>query len=280
MIQVGSLHTSIMSYQEAVTNVVITSPLLRVNTIQQTGVGRFSQSKNIANKIVKEEGILGLWKGTEIAVCNALASLALEKTVTKKSEILEKSDHWKKIPPFWRKVIKIGIEAIIVTIVTHPLEVIQTKLFTHYGRLGKDYNLLHCIKDTWRIDGISGFFSGLGASLIGNVIGRILYYTGLDYLNSRVKTKELWKRWLLTQLHTSVTFLLVYPFETISKTAIVNRAYTSCLKTACGVFDLEGFSGFYKGCQIRLVAILMAPLGVLSMDWVKKKIVSEKRKLM
>jgi len=96
-------------------------------------------------------------------------------------------------------------------------------------------------------------FSGFLPSICGIFVYRTTYFFVYDALVSHQDNDNVFKKFLSSKLVSIISLLAVYPFDTISKIMILQRAsgnpigMIECIKM---IYQTRGFQGFYSGIGI------------------------------
>ncbi|KAK3089477.1 hypothetical protein FSP39_003920 [Pinctada imbricata] len=163
-------------------NVILTTPLWVVNTRLKLQGAKFYTSKhNDAKlpkykgildallKIQRHEGICSLWNGTFpslILTANPSIQFMVYETVKRYFQQLLKT---KELSGFLYFIIG-AIAKTVSTIVTYPLQIVQSRLRTGLHKHTESKNLIQSLRDLIRADGFKGLYKGMEAKLLQTVL--------------------------------------------------------------------------------------------------------------
>ena len=82
-----------------------------------------------------------------------------------------------------------GLSGIIEVCASHPLDTIKTKIQDNELKNIK-MNIYQTIKNIYKTNGLSGFYTGITSRLIGIIPMRTIYWTSMDYSNKIIENKN------------------------------------------------------------------------------------------
>lgn len=110
------------------------------------------------------------------------------------------------------------------------------------------------------VDGVKGFYYGVGISMSSVFFYRALFFglydTGLEYLFKDPKASSAMSMWFFAQSVTISVGTLVYPIDTIRTRMIMtsgteDKYYKNARDCVQKMLQEEGVKGFYKGFMIN-----------------------------
>ncbi|CZR39165.1 uncharacterized protein FPRO_05643 [Fusarium proliferatum ET1] len=156
-----------------VTHSVISGPIEHIRIRLQTqphGENKlYSGVSDCARKIWQHQGISGIYRGQAVTIIRefhgygvwfaayeGLVQHGVRMKGKKRSEIEN-----------WRFVVCDGLAGELLCLLSHPLDVIKSKmLHDGFGNDQKYKTMPEAIRQTWRIGGVSGLFDGIGPALL------------------------------------------------------------------------------------------------------------------
>lgn len=239
----------------------VTNPLERVKMLAQTGEAQTTGIIGIYQRVLRDEGILGLWAGNGVNLIRVMPSKAVVfssndvyREVLLQTQVLDKVS-----VSFWAG----GLAGMTATAVTYPLDVIRGRIS---GKVASRYNSIwSTVTLTVREEGIRGLYRGLTPTLLGSMpyVGIQFGTVGtLERLFPEQTGKPLTKM-LFGGCGGIMAGLITYPNDTVRRllqlqgsrgTTSVYRGYWDCVRQTV---RSEGVSRLYRGLGINLIR--MAP---------------------
>lgn len=237
-----------------------TAPLSRLKILQQIqgyhNETHYSKFYTGAMKIYKANGIKGFYKGNSANVIKAIPTYAIKlplndfyiKHIFKKDK--------KKMT--FKNLLEAGIfSGFIQTTLTYPLDLLRT-IATQDKQMDPNSSLLRASKTIFKENGIRGFYSGYGASILTTPI-----YVGLQLsLYQQLKNHNQDTLNPIINSFVSGSFagvssqLIMYPSDTIKKHLQINNSqkkYNGIYDCIIQLYKKNGFSSFYKGIRLNIV---------------------------
>lgn len=249
-------------------------PMERVKTIlqiqgggMQDKGGKYGGIRATFNTVLREEGILALWKGNGANCLRIVPAYAVRFATNDSIQrgIAGPGRTVRDLTP-WDLVLAGTIAGVVQQVACYPFETVKTRMNLGW-QTGQKYNgMLDCVRTTVRVEGWRAMFKGMGAS--------ILY--GGPYAGAQMTCYELYQRLFLrfvpgatdsgTGLPTVPTKLIagaftgvtaqtiVFPMNTVRTRLQVNgiggapRIYSGLIDCIRQIWTKEGVMGFYKGC--------------------------------
>ncbi|TIA91096.1 hypothetical protein E3P99_01244 [Wallemia hederae] len=134
------------------------------------------------NKIIASEGVLGLWKGTLLAL-GTVANSALQFTIyeeMKKARFAARHSQPgvnDKLPN-WEYTALSGSSKLLALATTYPYQVIRSRL----QNSTEFENIRHCVKESYRREGVRAFYRGLGINAIRILPGTCVTFVTYENL--------------------------------------------------------------------------------------------------
>uniref|UniRef100_A0A6N2LLQ8 EF-hand domain-containing protein n=1 Tax=Salix viminalis TaxID=40686 RepID=A0A6N2LLQ8_SALVM len=248
----------------------VTAPLDRIKVILQiqTTCARLAPT---INKILKEEGFLGFFRGNGLNVVKVAPESAIKfyayemlKDVIGDVKGGDKVD----IGPGGR-LLAGGMAGAVAQTAIYPMDLVKTRLQTGVCQGGKAPNLGGLMKDIWVLEGPRAFLE-LVPSLLG-----IIPYAGID-LAAYETLKDMSKTYILHEsapgplvqlccgtISGALGATCVYPLQVIRTRMQAQppndaRPYKGMSDVFWRTFQNEGYRGFYKGIFPNLLKVVPA----------------------
>uniref|UniRef100_A0A6N2KX06 EF-hand domain-containing protein n=1 Tax=Salix viminalis TaxID=40686 RepID=A0A6N2KX06_SALVM len=248
-----------------------TAPLDRLKVVLQVQTTRACLVPAI-NKIWKEEGFLGFFRGNglnvlKVAPESAIKFYAYEMLKNAIGEV--KGGDKVDIGPGGR-LLAGGMAGAVAQTAIYPMDLVKTRLQTYVCESGKAPNLGALAKDIWIQEGPRAFYKGIVPSLLG-----IIPYAGID-LAAYETLKDMSKTYMLHDSEPGPLVQLgcgtisgalgatcVYPLQVIRTRMQAqppsNAApYKGMSDVFWRTFQNEGYGGFYKGIFPNLLKVVPA----------------------
>jgi hypothetical protein len=207
-----------------------------------------------ANSVVKEEGVLALWKGVNAAWLREASYTSLRLGLYEPMKVLFGADD-PATASFARKFLAGSAAGALGSIAGNPFDVLKTRMMTAKGK--ESPSLSSVGKELYKLQGIQGFYRGLDSNVLRAMVlngtkmgvydqakGYVVTYTGLA------------KGALATQFLSAVTagFFMtctVAPFDMI-RTRLMNqpsdaRIYNNAVDCMVKIAKNEGPATFWRG---------------------------------
>ncbi|XP_033183195.1 peroxisomal Membrane Protein 34 isoform X2 [Bombus vancouverensis nearcticus] len=177
-----------------VINVLTTTPLWVVNTrLKMRGINNTQERNNLYNTLYdgliyiwKYEGLKKLWAGTVpslMLVMNPAIQFMTYETIKRK---VLASLHG--VPPAWTFFVIGAIAKAVATILTYPLQLVQTKLrHGHkYPNLPPNAGSLEILFYILKKQGIGGLYKGMEAKLLQTILTAALMFLSYEKISRLV----------------------------------------------------------------------------------------------
>eukprot|EP01114_Cavostelium_apophysatum_P014760 TRINITY_DN3906_c0_g1_i1.p1 TRINITY_DN3906_c0_g1~~TRINITY_DN3906_c0_g1_i1.p1 ORF type:complete len:866 (+),score=176.39 TRINITY_DN3906_c0_g1_i1:102-2699(+) len=222
----------------------------------------YANSIDCFMKVVKGEGVFGLYRGLVPQLIGVAPEKAIKLTVNDLIRKLTSDANGNVSLPF--EILAGGSAGCSQVIFTNPLEIVKIRLQVQGEHKKHDPNFLP--KNTWTIVkelGISGLYKGVGACLLRDIPFSAIYfptYAAAKRWLSDPTTGEVsaWNLLLAGSLAGVPAASLVTPADVI-KTRLQVEArkgqstYSGILDCAQKVYQQEGFKALWKGAGARVL---------------------------
>ncbi|KAL5559448.1 hypothetical protein UlMin_035659 [Ulmus minor] len=246
----------------------IVAPIERTKVLLQTqesniailggGHRRFKGMFDCIFRIVKEEGILSLWRGNGISVLRHYPSLALNFSLKDLYRNMLRSgneDSFLFGPS--ANFIAGALAGCTSLVVVYPLDIAHTRLAADIGKTkARQFRgTYHFLTTIHKADGIRGIYRGLPASLQGIIVHRGIYFGAFDTMKERMfngPEVALWKRYAGAQAVSTSAGLISYPLDTVRRRMMMQSGlekpmYKSTFDCWRKIYRTEGVASFYRG---------------------------------
>lgn len=227
---------------------------------------------------------MSLWKGNgvntvKIFPMNAF-SLALKDFFGKIIKVQNPQQN--KLKFLGAQMLSGGLAGACTITLVFPLDFARTKLSTDMLQEGgkRQYNgLFDCFRKVVATDGLRGCYSGISTALTGIFLYKALSLGIYDYLKhtslSDPSTGFL-KKFLVANVVTQATNVLLYPLDTIGRQVMVQAGNSAVkrrqtpLECAKHIMKKEGMKGFFKGLKSDMLTGIGGSLILVMYDDLKK----------
>lgn len=219
-------------------------------------------------RIVREEGVRGLYKGNMPAEYLYLSYSAVEFWAYKElEEVMEKWDIERKIPHTMKTFSCGMIAGCAATTATYPFDLLRTR-FAAQGPDKHYTSIAQAIRDIYKIEGYHGFYRGLWPAIIQIMPYMGLLFTTYDLSAAAFKRLRddnlLSPRYKLSHDMISgaasgfISKIAVYPFDLVRKRLQMEELRQSWWTVTKGIIKHEGIRSLYKGLAPSLVKVAPA----------------------
>lgn len=237
--------------------------LLQLQHAQPT-IGEAERYKGITDcmrRVVKEQGVVSLWRGNGINVIRIFPQQALNFAFKDTYRSIMNVD---KDASVWRRLganlAAGGAAGATSLVVIYPLDFARTRLATDIGRSTEQREftgLVDCTKKIVKSDGVVGLYRGFNSSIQGIIIYRACYFGLFDTVVESVvndkKNLNFFAAWGIGQVTVVTSGLVCYPWDTVRRRMMMQSGrsdvlYKSTLDCWKKVYVQEGgIKAFYKG---------------------------------
>lgn len=223
--------------------------------LQSSSDKKYSSMFNAASTIVKEEGLVGLWKGNlsatflwisysmmQFGSYGVLKRLGLSLLDANPNSDVLKSFDRRTLNAYVYFLAGVGAGIFSITL-TYPFDIMRTH-FVLQGRDSKSKGMIQFLVETYRERGPRGLFSGLEASIFGAGLQMGINFSIYEFLkrkitvmaayetNERNYTQTASISALSGGLSSGISKFCVYPFDTIKKRLQAEVLTHSIVKSA------------------------------------------------
>ena len=162
----------------------------------------------------------------------------------------------------------LGITSGVVTLaVTNPIWVAKTRLCLQYGSVSSPHTytgLVDCLRKTYRVEGIAGFYRGFTPGLLGTAHGAVqmTLYDRSKYLYTRYKNQPLDSQLsateyiLISAISKMLASTIMYPYQVIRiRLQDHNRKWKGVGDVIRTTWRTESVRGFYRGLVPNLLRV-------------------------
>jgi hypothetical protein len=239
----------------------ITSPLDVVKMLMQVS-SRGGSVKDTINKLLKEEGIAGFWRGNTAACIrlgpqSAIKFYAYDQLV----KVVLKG----KQPVGFQRTLFGSLSGVISQVMTYPLDVIRTRITVYPGKYSGIFN---CAATMVKEEGIKSLYAGIVPTVMGVIPyeGAQFYaYGGLkNYYQTKItpgKPITPFANCLIGAAAGMFSQTFSYPFDVIRKRMMLKDEhgkplYNGMLDAFKTVVQKDGFMGLYRGVGLNLIKVV------------------------
>ena len=178
----------------------------------------------VISSLLKNEGILGLWRGNFVNCCKIAPTTAVKFFVTESLKNYAKEYYKKqgKKIPFSTNFMIGAFGAIISTMVSHPIDVVRTKMTIETSKNRKYNSFFQTTSLILKEEGISGLYRGLGISLIGVTPFQAVNNACFEFTNNRIPNFAL-KKLVQGAISSSVAFCTCYPLDVVKRKMMAKK---------------------------------------------------------
>lgn len=223
-----------------------------VTTIFGKKVWRLPNFFQYLGHIKKVDGFVGMYRGLGPRIAQNVVHLTVTNTVsTKLSEENEiASEKSKSIQEFLKQTGNLAISRTAGTILSYPFHVISIRMMVQFvGRETSYSSIVSSVKEIYKEEGFSGFFTGLVPHLIGELVAlwllRSLNYLAVNYLIVDEQTLEVQN--YSQSISQYVSSIVTYPFQLVTNIMCVNNT-----KLAAGSPPLMPVYSSWTDCWVDL----------------------------
>lgn len=281
----------------------VTAPLSRLTILFQvhslvTTKGNKPQFANTfwigMKKIVKRDGIIGLWKGNGTSVLHRFPFSAInfyvyEKTLNTMTRIEHSMENngqyiWSqpetRDPSKLNRIVSGALAGTIACILCYPLDLVRTRLTTELSGQEKYRGISDTVHKIIKYEGFFGLYSGLVPTLFVAVPNFSISYTAYGSLKEYVLENDMFIKlrridnksgekklgFYLTlmcgAMSGTLAALVTYPFDTIRRRMQVGTSHI-CSQEKMNIkfqflnlYRKEGFRGLYRGLTPELIKVV------------------------
>ena len=260
----------LLSGMSAIAAKTIIAPIERVKLLLQTQdtITRIKQSGqkyqgiiDCFRRIVREEGVLSLWRGNMMNVIryapNQASNFGFNGFYQKKiCKFDEKTDHKKYMFAYF---VSGGLAGSSSMAIFYPLDFVRTKLAVDVGKLSSEREfsgIRSCVKKIYNKEGLRGFYKGVSISMSVVFFYRGVYFggTSLGKKHLPIIHDYLIAKFCFYHSLNIIAGLVLHPLDTVRRRLIIQqgrphdqRDYFGIVDTFKKIYAREGAKGFMKG---------------------------------
>lgn len=217
-------------------------------------------------RIIKDEGVMTLWKGNFVNVLFYLPSQSVNFAF---------KSYYKKFFPqssLKHNILCGSLAGVTSMLLFHNLDYVRTRLSndaknTHQNKTHQYKGIIDVYKQTYRNRGFRGLYRGISMSCLCMCVYRGLYFGLYDTLRDhRFIKRSLFSKMVFSWGVTIAAAAAAYPFDTIRRrmmmTSDIKDSYRNSYQCFKEVIDKEGFASLYKGHGANVIRSL-AGAGIL-----------------
>jgi len=210
-------------------------------------------------RIVREEGILALWKGNLFGIIRyiptQLCNFIFKDIFKKMFQYDSKKDGFWKF--FMGNLISGCLAGGLPLLLVYPIDLIQVRFIANTS--GK-FNIMNDLRKILNVDGIAGLYPGYTLSCLGIILYRGLYFGLYDSLRGFFldTNSPLINNFIFGFTVTLVAGILTYPLDTVRRRMMITSGE---IKPKSGVFtsiiNKEGVMSLFNGCGVNVLRSLL-----------------------
>mmetsp|Transcript_15269 Transcript_15269/g.30849 ORF Transcript_15269/g.30849 Transcript_15269/m.30849 type:complete len:334 (+) Transcript_15269:328-1329(+) len=261
----------------------------------------------IFRAIMRDEGVLSLWRGNAPTLLIEAGSTALNFVfldwykIASGGVLASMEHHYPSLREenggarkqrILRSFVSGGLAGATTITFLYPLAFMRTRLAVDVGVAERGERMFangmrDITRTIWSSDGIRGFYKGYGIALISVSMHRFVYLGGYDYIKSEYAAKEAEKksgekmliaeRFAAAQFVSMVASTLHYPLDCVRRRLMMeagrtesDRKYRNTIHCFRRVWAEEGYRGFLLGLGPNLVRCIGSALVLVSYDEFKR----------
>ncbi|TKY73726.1 calcium-binding mitochondrial carrier protein SCaMC-2-B [Spatholobus suberectus] len=247
-----------------------TAPLDRLKVVLQVQTTRADILPAVM-KIWKQDGLLGFFRGNGLNVVKVAPESAIKFYAFEKlKNVIGGAESNKSDIGTAGRLFAGGTAGAVAQAAIYPLDLIKTRLQTCASEGGRGPKLGTLTMNIWVQEGPRAFYRGLVPSLLGMIPYAAIDLTAYDTL------KDISRRYILHDsepgplvqlgcgtISGTVGATCVYPLQVIrtrlqAQPSNTSDAYKGMFDAFRKTFQLEGFTGFYKGLFPNLLKVVPA----------------------
>jgi solute carrier family 25 (mitochondrial adenine nucleotide translocator), member 4/5/6/31 len=238
----------------------------------------YSGAVNCISRTIKEDGISAFYRG----IAPALITPLITSTINFSGLLSRFRSRYNPNRPylvnFVFSLVAGGIAGTIPVIITCPLDYARTQLACDVSH--KYTGVTDVIQKTIESDGFFSMYRSIGATILGIVIYRGLYFALYDSLQPLITRRQ--RRHILTFVIgfgiTIVAGFLTYPIDTIRRRMLVSltgpHPYQSAIECTREIISTEGVTSLWRGAGVNVVRAQFSSLAIVLFDQIQSRYLS------
>lgn len=241
---------------------------------------RYLGLKDCLSRVIREEGILELWRGNSANILRYFPTQALNFAFkdTFRKWLCPYNAKKEPFKYFLGSLAAGGAAGGVALSIVYPLDFVRTRLAAD---IGKDKNerqfngLRDCISKIYKSEGTYGLYRGFVVSVIGIIIYRAFYFGGFDTAKRLIiKDKEknnFLLKFGIAQSCTAFAGILSYPLDTVKRRLMMQSGrkdiiYKGTIDCIIKIQRNEGGKSFFKGAFTNFIRGIGASLVLVFYD--------------
>eukprot|EP01091_Cochliopodium_minus_P005865 TRINITY_DN15759_c0_g1_i1.p1 TRINITY_DN15759_c0_g1~~TRINITY_DN15759_c0_g1_i1.p1 ORF type:complete len:303 (-),score=66.20 TRINITY_DN15759_c0_g1_i1:4-912(-) len=247
------------------------APIERVKILFQIqgmrGVVKYTSIGGTIMTIIKEEGVLQLWKGNGANVVRIIPVYALKFSLNDTfRDLVRRPNQNINEMEIHQMMLSGSLAGLFQNTLTYPLEVIRTRLTLGEGLSSIKYNgIIHCFRHTVQHEGVKSLYKGIVPTWISGAPYVGLQMTFYDIYQRMLPKPEnspflsIATKLLAGALAGLTAQSLTYPGDTLRRRMQTNgiggeeRKYKHTWDAVVKIYRQEGIGAFYKGISANSV---------------------------
>eukprot|EP01117_Protostelium_nocturnum_P019465 TRINITY_DN8454_c0_g1_i1.p1 TRINITY_DN8454_c0_g1~~TRINITY_DN8454_c0_g1_i1.p1 ORF type:complete len:300 (+),score=65.73 TRINITY_DN8454_c0_g1_i1:59-958(+) len=232
-----------------------------------------SDTLNTAKRLIKEEGILSLWRGNSFLALRSLGPNQLSEFLN--IQLFRRLFHLlngRGYSDTFSRLINLALfngTMITSLFYLYPLDFLRVRWSMDLQVDGeREYEgVVDLCRKVYRKEGITGFYSGLGASILGMIAYRFFYHQIVGNFGPMLNHVAEKQRSVAIDIFMFAApiaaGILSYPFDTIRKRMMMNsgeeKKYFSTYDALVTIISEEGWSSLFRGVELNVVKSAAIP---------------------
>ena len=273
---------------------------------QPSSISNSKTALELLRSIVREEGLLSLWRGNSptilieagssalnfvlLNVYKDASNHALEGLAERFPTIRADGASGDKKRRFLRSFVSGGLAGATTITFLYPLAFIRTRLAVDVGVASKGERrfpkgMRDVVKTIWTSNGLRGFYKGYGIALVSVSLHRVVYLGGYDFIKSDYAATKgetmpempVSERFAAAQFVSMSASTVHYPLDSVRRRLMMEagrsgeeQIYRHTFHCFRKIWAEEGVSGFYRGLGPNLARCIGSAVCLVAYDEIKK----------
>uniref|UniRef100_A0A7S4NRY9 Mitochondrial carrier protein n=2 Tax=Guillardia theta TaxID=55529 RepID=A0A7S4NRY9_GUITH len=251
-------------------------------------VNHYSGTLDAFHKIIRHEGVRGLFKGFGVSTVGIVSGqLYITTYEYVRHHLMHMNERNRFISPKRMNVVRNavagGCASLVSQTIVVPIDIVSQKQMMNFGTGDSNGSLVHVSKEILRQDGVKGFYKGFGASLCVYAPSSAIWWGSYGYLRERLQshfmpTSHASKR--LTEASAGASAGLVAAVATnpidVARTRLQVEGHPrdgSNLRTTLRhLWCQEGPKSLLKGVQARIMASVPSSIMIVTVYELVKRL--------
>jgi len=216
--------------------------------------GQYKNTLDVVQKLIKNEGVLGFYKGTLTPLIGVGACVSIQFGVNEymKRNVFNGSKHLTNAQYYMSGAAAGLANSVLASPIEHVRIRLQTQLTGNAGPLD-------IIKRIYNTSGVSGIMKGLIPTALREGQGMGMYFLTFEYLvkrntiQNKIQRKDIpgWKLCLYGATAGYAMWMTVYPFDIVKSRLQTDSLTKPQIKSipdcVAKIYKANGIGGFFKG---------------------------------